>query len=168
MSWAPWLGVEWRGKSVIFYLAFKVQVAEDSRDMFKGTPDIALWSWVACGLWPEERCWGGEHSALGLICTQCLTVRGLKREEGPQSPLPPFQRPPPPCSWQSASPELPRRGLSPARAEPDHSTCQNSCLGAWACTTHAPASASRGLTACLVLRPPLPQLADILLRRGRL
>lgn len=131
---------------------------QKTRAMCKGTLDITLRSQVACGLWPGEKCWGGEHSALGLDCTQRLTVRGLKREEGPQNPLPPFQRPPPPCSWQSARPELPRRGLSPARAEPNLSTCQNSCLGARACAAHAPASASRGLTACLALRPPFPSL----------
>lgn len=55
LSCAPWLGVAWRVKSVIFYLAFKVWVAEDSRDVFRGTLDITLRSWVACGLWPGER-----------------------------------------------------------------------------------------------------------------
>lgn len=67
-----------------------------------------------------------------------------------------LQRSPPPPFWQSASSKLPQKGLSPARAEHHHSTCQNSCLGAWACTTHAPASC--GLTACLSLRPPFPSL----------
>lgn len=45
---------------MIFYLAFKVQVAEDSRDMFKGTLDIALRSRVACGL----RRGAGEESTV--------------------------------------------------------------------------------------------------------
>lgn len=67
-----------------------------------------------------------------------------------------LQRSASPPFWQSASSELPQKGLSPARAEHHHSTCQNSCLGAWACTTHAPASC--GLTACLSLRPPFPSL----------
>ena len=37
---APWLDLEWRSQSGTFYLAFKVQGADDSRDMFKGVPDV--------------------------------------------------------------------------------------------------------------------------------
>lgn len=37
-------GLEWRGKSVTFSLAFKVQGAEGSRDVFQGTPGITLGS----------------------------------------------------------------------------------------------------------------------------
>lgn len=41
---APWLDLEWRGKAVTFSLAFKVQGAEGSRDVFQGTPGITLGS----------------------------------------------------------------------------------------------------------------------------
>ena len=50
----PWLDLEWRSKSGTFHLAFKVQGADDSRDVFIGAPDITLESMG--GLWPGERC----------------------------------------------------------------------------------------------------------------
>lgn len=61
---APWLDLEWRSQSGTFYLAFKVQGADDSRDMFKGAPDVTQGS--VSGLWPGERCLGGQPSAPGL------------------------------------------------------------------------------------------------------
>lgn len=62
---APWLDLEWKGKSVTFYLAFRVPGAKDSCDVFKGATDITLGS--VGGLWPGERCLGGEHAHCGLF-----------------------------------------------------------------------------------------------------
>lgn len=139
---APWLDPEWRSKPAAFHLVFKVQGTDDSRDTLKG----ALGGWSVSGLWPRR--------------AECTRPPGERSEErwGP-NPLAPL--------WNLS---LLAPGWAPApsthsEVSPLPGLSQNSCLGAWARTAHAPAS--RGLTACLSLRaPPLPQLADILLKRG--
>lgn len=114
---APWLDLEWRGKSVTFYLAFKVQGTKDSLGMFKGAPPITLG--LASGLWPGERHLGGEHSTWrGLFYAAPLDERSEEKGEGPRALPLHFQRPPPPCSWQSTKSELPHRGLSLAGLSP--------------------------------------------------
>lgn len=83
---APWLDLEWKGKSVTFYFAFRVPRAKDSCDVFKGATDHpGVRGWLVA--WGEVL--RRRAGTLGLVRTQHLMVRGLKREGGPQSPPPP-------------------------------------------------------------------------------
>lgn len=75
-------------------------------DMLRGAPIPPRGQWLASGR--EDR----------FTRTQCLMVRGLREERQGPSTLLIYTETSSPCSRQSTSSELPRRGLSPARDEP--------------------------------------------------